>query len=583
MKHGTDIFWTQRDYSGNAVRVIRTRTVGEPFDIERSAGGVVQCVRLAVNRLAKLDDISRNEPDAKQLAKQGRTDHSEVDSRTRNAGHAKTSGGVVASVPVRLEEIPSVQDLAGRDTGPAWNEASPAKEPKRTASSGTGSTERTATAVPVERINVLAIDFLNLLFRAFHAGKPTETHAVRSMFQTVANAIRFLKPAHVVFAMDGGHKLRSQLLPQYKAHRPPEDPALTVQKRLAEDALYICGFDMVRILDWEADDVLATLANQFTDIVIASCDKDLLSLTQNNRCRIYHPWGAGEFMDSETKLGIPAHQVTDFLALCGDTSDGIPGVKGIGPKTAVALLAEYDSLEAIIVAAKLGNIKGANGQKIAAQHKDALLCRQVVELNNRLPIKELTGFQPHPDWRMELQNMRLGSVAAIMESLQDQRFIAKKLPPSERVLSATNLQVEQGEERDSGLQDCPESARLTDHLPEEVEPSGAPEICEPNATADREALCGLLDSESYASVADNISVPPAAEKYAAAGFTEIRESPPPPGTTLVPKFFARWKDGSKWLIDPNTKRHTCFSDTPVTEWRIDSRGPVDLQTNAVRG
>lgn len=582
MKHGTDIFWTQRDYSGNAVRVIRTRTVGEPFDIERSAGGVVRCVRLAVNRLAKLDDISRNEPDAKRLAKQGRTDHSEVDSRTRNAGHAKTSGGVVASVSVRLEEIPSVQHLAGRDTEPAWNEASPAKEPKRTASSGTGSTERTATAVPVERINVLAIDFLNILVRAFHAGKPTETHAVRSMFQTVANAIRFLKPAHVVFAMDGGHKMRSQLLPQYKAHRPPEDPALTAQKRLAEDALYICGFDMIRILDWEADDVLATLANQFTDIVIASCDKDLLSLTQNNRCRIYHPWGAGEFMDSETKLGIPAHQVTDFLALCGDTSDGIPGVKGIGPKTAVALLAEYDSLEAIIVAAKLGNIKGANGQKIGAQHQDALLCRQVVELNNRLPIKELTGFQPHPDWRMELQNMRLGSVAAIMESLQDQRFIRKELHPNERVVSATNLQVEHGERRDSGPQDCPESATLVDHLREEVEPSDAPEICEPNATADREAICGLLDSESYASVADNINIPSGAEKYAAAGFTDIRESPPPPGTTLIPKFFARWKDGSKWLIDPNTKRHTCFSDTPVTEWRIDSRGPVDIKTNAVR-
>jgi hypothetical protein len=76
--------------------------------------------------------------------------------------------------------------------------------------------------------------------------------------------------------------------------------------------------------------------------------------------------------------------------------------------------------------------------------------------------------------------------------------------------------------------------------------------------------------------------PSGAEKYAAAGFTEIRESPPPPGTTLVPKFFARWKDGSKWLIDPNTKRHICCSDTPVTEWRIDSRGPVDIKTNSVR-
>lgn len=67
-----------------------------------------------------------------------------------------------------------------------------------------------------------------------------------------------------------------------------------------------------------------------------------------------------------------------------------------------------------------------------------------------------------------------------------------------------------------------------------------------------------------------------------AGFTDLKESSGIPGTTLKPNWFACWRDGSKWLLDPNTKRHTCMSDSPFTHWRIDSRGPIDPKTNAVR-
>ncbi|HRA88380.1 MAG TPA: 5'-3' exonuclease H3TH domain-containing protein, partial [Planctomycetaceae bacterium] len=437
----------------------------------------------------------------------------------------------------------------------------------------------------------LAIDFLNILVRAFHAGAPTETHAVRSMMQTVANTIRKLQPAHVVFAMDGGHNLRSQLLPSYKAHRKPEDPLLTAQKKLAEDALYVAGFDMMRIEDWEADDVLATLAVTHSDTVIASCDKDLLALTHlATRCRVYHPWGAGEFMDSETKLGIPANHVTDYLALCGDTSDGIPGVIGIGPKTAAQLLTEYDSLEAIIVAAKLGNIKGAAGKKIAEQHQSALLCRRVVELNTRLPIKELHPFQPHPDWRMELQSMRLGSVAAIIESLNGQRFqisnsrseISDPIHHPEReTASATTQQVEPVENGSAGTLGFPADATAIDHRRQEATPPEATGRTT-NPTGDTSDVIAAAVTSGAASGDSNYPHDSQQQLWHTAGFTELKESSGIPGTTLKPNWFACWRDGSKWLLDPNTKRHTCMSDSPFTHWRIDSRGPIDPKTNAVR-
>lgn len=434
------LYWTPNAANGSpSDRSYLVSTVGPAFVVHRNSDNVpVECVILSNNRLAPVSQLS----------------------------------------------------TTPRGTTPRSEKREPRREKTAEAPLATRNSQLASSTC-----NVLAIDFLNVLVRAFHAGKPTETHAVRSMFQTVASAIRKLRPAHVVFAMDGGHKLRSELLPQYKAHRPPSDPLLTAQKALAETAIRVAGFQAIRVIDWEADDVLATLATRFSDTVIASCDKDLLAMTgQATRCRIYHPWGDGQMMTAEEKIGLPAHQVTDYLALCGDSSDGIPGVVGIGPKTAVQLLTEYGTLEAIIVAAKLGNIKGATGQKIATQHAAALTCRRVVELNCRLPLPELEDFSPVALWRQKLQDMRLGSVAAILETLTGERFQVSNVQseieqeenntPARETLSAANLQAEQVEKGDSGVQDSPESAAVPDQHRQEVTPSAqhAPPI--PNSTED---------------------------------------------------------------------------------------------------
>ena len=142
-----------------------------------------------------------------------------------------------------------------------------------------------------------------------------------------------------------------------------------------------------------------------------------VQLTIDTLCHI-SPDPIWKFVTAEERLELPPGQVTDYLALCGDTSDGIPGVKGIGPKTAAELLQEFDSLDAILAAATLGTIPGAVGKKLKEQRDHALKCRQVVELRDALKLPELVGWRPRFDWRSQLQALGLASVEAIISSIE---------------------------------------------------------------------------------------------------------------------------------------------------------------------
>lgn len=365
--------------------------------VHRCDGSVRECAILECNRLVPVSQLFAVDY------------HAEIVSRRDNNGRSEHRRAANATT--------SETERASSETGRASSETERTVPAARTHRSqpATASASPSAVGAIPSGCSVLAVDFLNLLVRAFHAGKPTDTHAVRSMFQTVANTIRTLRPRTVVFAMDGGHDFRSGLLPEYKAHRPEPEPLLQAQKHLAEQALRLAGFQAIRVVGWEADDVIASIATAHSDAVICSCDKDLLSLT--GTARVFHPWGDGGFVRPEDKLGLPAGQVSDYLALCGDTSDGVPGVKGIGPKTALQLLEQYESLEGILAAAITGQIAGAVGQKLRDQREQALTCRQVVGLNHNLPLPGLEPWAPAAGWQQRLQDLRLGAVAAIVESI----------------------------------------------------------------------------------------------------------------------------------------------------------------------
>lgn len=460
LRPGTDCVWTLRHPWNGEPRGTRVvRTAAEPFAIPRNGQLPVEVVELTCKRLAKVEDLRiwkcEDVADADQLESV----------RTAEPTGLDAGGGRQCSSPTtRRDDVDAEPVRTGDSALPAGSGSSPDLL-RAAAFQRPVATER-PQAEPSQPCKVLAIDFLNLLVRAYHAGKPTETHAVRSLFQTMASAVRALRPERIVFALDGGHAHRDALLPAYKAHRPAPEPLLVKQRELAERALKAAGLQAVRVVDFEADDIIASIADFHQNVVICSSDKDLLAL--GGYARIYHPWGAGAFVTAEEMLGLPSGQVTDFLALCGDTSDGVPGVKGIGEKTALALLQQFGSLEAILCAARTLRIPGAVGKKLREQSADALLCHRVIELRSDLPIPALEPWRPPAGWETALQSMGLGSVAAIIEALL--AFVAdtRSQNPCVGGLSAATGKAELSESCANGNPESPPAAvegRSFDQVP----------------------------------------------------------------------------------------------------------------------
>jgi DNA polymerase I len=255
------------------------------------------------------------------------------------------------------------------------------------------------------------VDGSHTIFRAYHAlphlstrqGVPT--NAVLGFTNMLLRAIREGSPTHLAVAFDEEAKAkRSEIFSEYKATRgaPPED--LTPQFPLVRRVLEALRIPAVGFPGYEADDVIATLARraraQGWEVVIVSGDKDLMQLVVNGiRCydSMYEKWyGPAEV---EEKWGVPPEKVADLLALTGDKIDNIPGVPGVGEKTAAGLLKEYGSLEAVLanaaavkkpklrenLLANLDNVR--RGRKLIALYDQLGLPVQLEDLE-RKPVDE---------------------------------------------------------------------------------------------------------------------------------------------------------------------------------------------------
>jgi 5'-3' exonuclease len=278
-------------------------------------------------------------------------------------------------------------------------------------------------SVPYDQYGlVVIVDYMNLLVKAWHAGAPSKIHAVKSLLLTVANIIERLSPEYIIFAADGGHAERSALYPAYKAHRPPKPPELVEQIELGERAIAAIGWPMIRVNDWEADDVIASLATQVANraagCLVCSCDKDLLQLLDGSlRVKIYHPWDQGKHLSGshvEEKYGVRRHQFSEYLALVGDASDGVPGVTGIGPKKAAELLGKHEDLDEILEEARLLKIIGSAGKHLREQADQARLSAKLIELNCELTIPntwhDFPATLPAAGWVDALRAIDLGAV-----------------------------------------------------------------------------------------------------------------------------------------------------------------------------
>ncbi len=243
---------------------------------------------------------------------------------------------------------------------------------------------------------VFIVDGSSVLYRSFYAlprltnsaGLPT--NAVYGFHNVLRKLIREEKPDYLVVAFDvKGKTVRHELFEEYKAQRKPMPEELQVQIPYVKKLLEALNIPYIEEPKYEADDLMASLAKKLKEqgyeVVIVSSDKDLLQVLEDG-IKIYHP-GKGKYIDKEEcekYFGVKPEQVADVLALMGDPVDNIPGVKGIGEKTAKALIKKFGSLEALLQ--NLDKVPPRQRRAILSHMEDLKLSYQLVKIDKNLPI-----------------------------------------------------------------------------------------------------------------------------------------------------------------------------------------------------
>ncbi|MBD3365850.1 hypothetical protein GF360_00735 [candidate division WWE3 bacterium] len=233
----------------------------------------------------------------------------------------------------------------------------------------------------------LIIDTFNFFHRAYYALPPTLTDSkdrqVNAIYGTASMLLSIfdlISPDYAVAALESKEKVeRKKQFEDYKAHRKPMDEELKAQIPLLFELLEGFGIKQVMASGYEADDVIGTLTAQFGEIgqlVICSNDRDLWQLVDDG-ILVMSPKKGGRDADWIDTRAVKAHfgfgpeYVVDYKALTGDSSDNIPGVKGIGKVTATKLIKAYGHLEEIY--ANLDEISGSVGKKLSQQREEAFL------------------------------------------------------------------------------------------------------------------------------------------------------------------------------------------------------------------
>ncbi len=239
---------------------------------------------------------------------------------------------------------------------------------------------------------LVLVDGSSYLFRAFHAtqradlrtstGEPTG--AIMVVLNMLYKLLDDYAPEQIAVVFDApGKTFRSDLYEDYKANRPPMPEDLRPQIEPLLEAIEANGIPLIRVAGVEADDVIGTLARQASKLgletVISTSDKDMAQLVADDVTLLDTMSDTKLDIDGvKTKFGVAPEQIVDFLALTGDTSDNIPGVPGVGPKTAAKWLAEYRTLEAIIENADA--VPGKAGENLRATLEKLPLYRELTTI-----------------------------------------------------------------------------------------------------------------------------------------------------------------------------------------------------------
>ncbi len=245
--------------------------------------------------------------------------------------------------------------------------------------------------------HVFLVDGSGFIFRAFHGLPPmsksdgTPTNALFGFCSMLMKLLDDTEADHIAVVFDTARKtFRNDLYPEYKAHRPPAPEELIPQFPLIRDAVRAFNVTAVEMEGFEADDLIATYAKQAAEqgaeVTIVSSDKDLMQLV-DDRITMFDAMknrviGAEQVVE---KFGLGPDKVIEIQALAGDSSDNVPGVPGIGVKTAAQLLTEYGDLESLL--ARAGEIKQPKRrEKLIEFAENARISRELVTLCQDVPI-----------------------------------------------------------------------------------------------------------------------------------------------------------------------------------------------------
>lgn len=273
--------------------------------------------------------------------------------------------------------------------------------------------------------NKLAIiDGSSLLYRAFYALPPTmtspdgvPTNAVYGFLRMLLSLYRELDPAYVAVTFDKDRQMfRMEMYDGYKATRKPAPAELVPQFDLILEVMHVMGVAVYSLSGYEGDDVLGTLSARYEKelpVAIVTGDRDALQLASDRTTVYLTQKGISSMSEMtpkavEEKYGITPSQVIDMKALMGDTADNIPGVPGIGEKTALKLLTQYKTLDNLY--AHVDEIKGAQGKKLAAGKDMAYLSYKLAAIKRDVPMETTLEEMAQPVHISEMKELfsRLG-------------------------------------------------------------------------------------------------------------------------------------------------------------------------------
>ena len=291
---------------------------------------------------------------------------------------------------------------------------------------------------------LLLVDGNNLLFRSFFAmprltrsdGLPNG--ALHGFVATLRKILREETPAYAAVAFDApGPTFRHEAYPEYKANRPEMPAELARQVPFTRDLTRVLGVTVVEVAGVEADDVIGTLARAGSGrgyrVLIVSGDKDLLQLV-DDRTHVVPPADTSRRLDAagvEAKLKVPPDRVPDYLGLVGDSVDNIPGVPGVGAKTAASLIASFGGIEEIL--ARAGEIPRKRTAALLGEHAAS------ARISRELALLRLDVAVPEAGERLEglrYQGPRVEDARKLLEELElrtHARDLAPAAPPPARL------------------------------------------------------------------------------------------------------------------------------------------------------